>query len=256
MSGLRITCALVGLAVFAVGCKGTLRSGLSEREANQITLALDAAQIAATKVAGQGSDTARYAVQVPAAEMARALRVLEREKLPRFEAPGFEQLYDDGGLLATPSEERARWAAATAGELSRSLERIAGVADARVHLALDTSSRALDAPEPARKASVLIRRRRGASAVDDTAVRALVAGAVDGLGPDRVTVLQVPSDSDSTPRPAWVRIGPITVTRASTFALKALLGGALALDLLLAVTLVVVWRLHRRAQRNGQGHQL
>ena len=256
MSGLLGKCALMGLLVVAVGCKTTLRSGLSEHEANEIMLALDGAQIAASKVAAQGADRARFAVQVPAAEVAQALRVLEREKLPQAEAPGFEQLYAESSLVATPAEERARWAAATAGELSRSLERIAGVADARVHLALDTSARALDAPEPAAKASVLIRRRSGAAAVDEAAVRVLVAGAVDGLSPDRVSVLQALSDSGAPPKPSWVRVGPISVTRASTFALKALLGGALALDLLLAVTLVVLWRVHRRAQRNGHGGEL
>jgi type III secretion protein J len=256
MSGLLGKCAVIGLLLVAAGCKAALRSGLSEHEANQITLALDGAQISASKVAGPGADGARYAVQVPAAEVAQALRVLEREKLPQREAPGFEQLYGESSLVATPAEERARWAAATAGELSRSLQRIAGVADARVHLALDTSARALDAPEPAAKASVLIRRRSGTAAVDEAAVRALVAGAVDGLSADRVSVLQVPSESGATPKPSWVRIGPISVTRASTFALKALLGGALALDLLLAVTLVVVWRVHRRAQRDQPRGQL
>jgi type III secretion protein J len=253
MSGGVCKCAAIGLAVVAFGCKGTLRGGLSEHDANQIALALDAAQIGATKVAGQGSGAARYEIQVPAADMAPALRVLEREQLPRPEAPGLEQLFDRGGLIATPAEERARWTAATAGELSRSLERIAGVADARVHLALDDSPRELDEPEPAPKASVLIRLRRGVHGVDPGAVRALVAGAVDGLEPARVTVVQAPSAPAQAVGRTLVQIGPIHVTRSSALALKAVLGSALVLDLVLAVTLVVLWRNRRRTPQDDPG---
>jgi type III secretion protein J len=249
MSVLACRCITVVLALATVACKDTLRSGLSEHQANQIALALDAAEIAATKVAGHGSEGARFEVQVPASDMASALRVLERERLPQPEAPALSELYGQGGLVATPAEDRARWALATASELSRSLERIAGVADARVHLALAESQRALDATAPPPKASVLIRRKPGAVAIDEAAVRALVAGAMDGLAADRVTVVQVPSETGARSTPSLVQIGPISVTRRSASALQALLGGALALDLALAVTLVVLWRSHRRGQR-------
>ena len=58
-----------------------------------------------------------------------ARRKLERihERLPKPAEPDFAALYRESGLLATPREERARWAAATAGELARSLERVPGV---------------------------------------------------------------------------------------------------------------------------------
>jgi type III secretion protein J len=250
MSVLACRCITVGLALVTVACKDTLQSGLSEHQANQIALALDAAEIAATKVAGHGSDSARFAVQVPTSDMASALRVLERERLPRPEAPALLELYGEGGLVATPAEDRARFALAVAGELSRSVERIAGVADARVHLALGEPQPALDLPAPLAKASVLVRRRPGASAIDEAAIRTLVAGGIDGLAADRVIVVQVTSEGALRPTPSLVQIGPISVTRGSAFALKALLGGALALDLTLAVTLVVLWRNYRRAQRD------
>jgi type III secretion protein J len=238
-----------GLALVVVACTDTLRSGLSEHQANQITLALDGARIGARKVAGRGTDEARYAVQVARSDMADALRVLEREQLPRPDAPGFAELYDGGSLVATPGEERARWAAATAGELSRSLERIAGVADARVHLALGEAQHALDAATPPAKASVLIRRKPHAGTIDETAVSRLVAGSVDGLVPEQVAVISVAAERGLSPAASLVRVGPISVTRSSALALKALLGAALTLDLLLAVAVVLLWRSRRRAQR-------
>jgi type III secretion protein J len=250
MSVLACRCITVGLALAAIACKDTLRSGLSEHQANQIALALDAAGIAATKVAGHGSDGARFAVQVPTSDMVTALRVLERERLPLPEAPALPELYGEGGLVATPAEDRARFTLAAAGELSRSVERIAGVSEARVHLALGESSHALDVPAPPAKASVLIRRKPGALAVDEAAIRTLVAGGVDGLTPDRVTVVQVPGEGGERSTPSLVQVGPVSVTRRSASALKVLLGGALALNLALAVTLVVLWRNHRRFQRD------
>jgi type III secretion protein J len=150
--------------------------------------------------------------------------------------------------VATPNEERARWAAATAGELSRSLERIAGVSDARVHVAPAETPLALDAsPRPA-KASVLVRRKAGAPPIDEAAVRALVAGAVDGLAPEHVVVTQTPLQAGAPHVAGLVHVGPISVTRSSALALKLVLGGALAFDLLLAVAVIALWRDRRRGR--------
>jgi type III secretion protein J len=238
--------AALGLALIASACRGTLRGGLTEDQANQIAVALDAAQIAAVKVAGPGAGNARrFEVQVANADMSSALRVLDRERLPRPEPPGFAELYGDSGLVTTPNEERARWAAATAGELSRSLERVAGVLDARVHVTPAEPAAALDAPARPMRASVLVRHTAGARPIDEAAVRALVAGAVDGLAPEHVVVIQTESEANVRSVSAIVQVGPISVTRSSVPALKLVLGGALVLDLLLAVALVVLWRNRR-----------
>jgi type III secretion protein J len=167
--------------------------------------------------------------------------------LPR-EQPGFAELYGRERLVPTPAEERARWMIATAGELSRSLAQLPGVADARVHLALSHASNALDAEPPLRKASVLLRREAGRGPpVDEEAVRALVAGAVEGLTPDAVSIVQLAPERREPPaETALVQVGPIAVAHGSVGALKAILGGALALDIALAVGLVAVWRLRGR----------
>lgn len=249
MPGLACRCGALALVVIAGACKGTLRGGLTEDQANQIAVALDTAQIAAVKIAGPGSTGARrFEVQVATADMSSALRVLQREQLPHPEQPGFAELYGDSGLVTTPNEERARWATATAGELSRSLERIAGVIDARVHLAPPEALPALDATARPAKASVLLRRRVGSRVIDEAAARALVAGAVDGLAPEQVVVIQTESAAGTERAPALVRIGPISVTRSSAPALKLALGSALALDLLLAVAVIGLWRNRSRPE--------
>lgn len=254
MSTLARPCFALALALVAGACKATLRAGLSEDQANQIAVALDSAQIAAVKVASPGAGSARrFEVQVATGDMPSALRVLERERLPRPETAGLAELYAESGLVATPSEERARWAAATAGELARSLERLPGVIDARVHLTPVEAPLALDAPARSAKASVLVRRKLGTHPIEETAVRALVAGAVDGLAADQVVVIQTETRVDIARAPALVRIGPISVTRGSALALKLALGSALALDVVLAAAVVVLWRNRRRSARDGGG---
>src|SRR5262245_35204132 len=99
------------------GCDAVVRSGLSEAQANQMLVALDAAAIAGQKVAEPAGTERVYRVEVPARELAAALRVLQQQGLPVAEPPGIDRLLEPSGLVATPDEERARLTAATAGEL-------------------------------------------------------------------------------------------------------------------------------------------
>jgi type III secretion protein J len=247
--GAKRVALLGGLALLCqVGCKTSIRGGLSERDANQIVVALDRVAIAATKVAESSGSADRFQIEVTSSDVARALAVLEARKLPKAPPPGFAELYREPGLVATPREERTRWAAATAGELSRSLGRMQGVLEARVHLALPDAPRALDAEPVAPKAAVLIERRHGAQPIDESAVRALVAGAVEGLSAAQVTVVQSVADPEPRYAPSMVRVGPINVTAGSAGALKALLGGALGLDVVLAVALIAIVRQRPRAR--------
>src|SRR4051794_3284567 len=87
------------LAVCACN-KTTLRSNLSELEANQIVVALDSAAISASKTAQTGSRD-YYQVEVATSAAANALAVLETQRLPKRAAPGFDDLYEDNGLWAT-----------------------------------------------------------------------------------------------------------------------------------------------------------
>jgi len=241
----------VGVALaWLMGCQATLREGLSEEQANQIAVALDEAGIASTKEGARaGQQPSSFGVRVAHDDVGRALRALEHAEVPRSEPSGFDALLAEPGLLMTPREERARWAAATSGELARSLERLPGIVDARVHLALAEAPLALDQPPAPHKASVLLRRRAQAAQLSEAQVRALVAGGVEGLAPDQVSVIQssLPAGPRATPR--LVRVGPIEVTSRSVGALRAVLGTALSLDLVLAGALIAL--VHRRRVRTA-----
>lgn len=239
------------LVLGAVACKTPVRSGLSESDANEVVVALDRAAIEADKQLENGAEQ-RYAVTVASADGVRALRLLEAEQLPRAKQPGFETLYGEPAWLATPGEDRARWVAALSGELSRSLQRMPGVLDARVHLAPAEAPVALDATPAMMRAAVLLRRRADAPALDEAPIRRLLTGAVQDLEPDRVTIVQVGSEAQSERVTSFERVGPFNASKQSAPALRLVLSVSLGLHLMLAMALMLAtWRRHRSASDNS-----
>jgi len=232
-------------ALLVAGCEAAVESGLEEAEANAIVVALHEAQIGARKEPDPGGDE-RYRVLVPADDVGPALERMREEGLPRPQAPGFDEMFGEPGLVPTATEEQARYVAALGGELSASIEAMEGVLDARVHVALPDRRRiALDEEAPRPRASVLIRHRGARPAYSDDAVRALIAGAVQDMAPTDVAVVGVPVEIREANRgERLVSVGPVTVTRGSATSLKAILAGALALHVVLAGLLV--WVLRRR----------
>lgn len=240
----------LALALALVGCQAELSAGLDEAQADAVVVALDQAGIGAEREREEPArDPARYRVMVPRADLPAALGVLHDQGLPREREPGWEALFDGAGLVPSAHEEQARQAAALGGELARSIEAMDGVERARVHVALpDPTVRPLDAEAPPVRASVLVSHRPG-TAVDESAIRTLVAGAVQGLAPEAVAVVTSEARSMTPREPNLVWVGPIAVSRGTAGALKGLLGGSLALNLILAVALVLSRRRSTRRSR-------
>lgn len=227
--------ALLGLALLLGGCESAVETGLSEEAANAVVVALHESSIGARKEEQPGGEEPQFTVLVPQDDVATALQVLRAAQLPRQSTPGFAELYGEPGLVPTANEEKARYSAALAGELSQSLETIDGVLRARVHLALpERRVLALDAPEPRPRASVLITYEGPSKPYEDESVQALVAGAVDGMAEDQVAVVGVLSVPPESAQVSLTRVGPFAVSRGSATPLKLALGGALVLHALLA----------------------
>jgi type III secretion protein J len=248
-----MTTRLGGLALSVLvllnlsGCQAELATGLPDDQASALVVALDQAGIAASRETDGASDPPSYHVDVAPDDVADALAVMRAEGLPREVPAGLGETFGEGSLVPTPTEERARLTAALAGELSRSIEEIEGVLVARVHLALpETETLALDAPPPEPRASVMIRYRGDVAPYDESAVRRLVAGAIDHMSEGNVAIVGV----GSPPRPELERrlshIGPIAVTRGSATMLKLILGGSLLFNVLIAGVLGFVLVQRRR----------
>ena len=233
------------LVLSAAACgREELLHELDERQASEVVVALDDGGIAAHKVrpGGEGG----YSVEVAASDAPRALRILAERDLPRPRPAGLGEVFGKGGLVPTPTEERALYQHALAGELARSLESVEGVVGARVHLALAEADPLRPAERPLPRASVLVRCRPSACATVRTlepGIRALVAGAADRLEGAAVSV--VVTEAREAPRP----VAPARPRAGLALGLAAAAGAG-------AVAALASWfwlRLRGRARRPSAG---
>lgn len=239
-----ITCAPTGrfrqlrlfalaLAVcLATGCTAELFSSLDEANANDLLIALKQDGIAATKSHGDGTT---WRVLVDQADLQDALAVARRHGLPRMAFVTLGDMFKKEGLVATPSEERQRYAFAVSQELSRTLMQFEGVVSARVHPVIpviDPLSDTVRAPS----AAIFIKHLHD---MDMTplapAIKNLVAQSIEGLDPRNVSLLFT---SAAVPVPRQL---PVATAHAGS-----LVGPkALAVGVGLLFMVLVLWPLRR-----------
>jgi flagellar M-ring protein FliF len=141
LPGLRQLLLLVGLAAaIAAGLwlvfwaqgqnYATLYSQLSERETAQVVDALQAAGIPHKLDGPSGS------VSVPEPQMREARMRLASQGLPQSDALGVEMIQKDTGFGTSQFMETARYQLAIETELARTIVKVQGVQNARVHLAV------------------------------------------------------------------------------------------------------------------------
>jgi type III secretion protein J len=246
--GARANWALALAAVASVpvaACSTNILHGLDERSANESTAALERAGIGAEKLADEGAapGAASYTVRVAHGDGTRAVDLLRALGLPHDKRRGYAETYGQPSLIPTPSEERARYLDATAGEIERTLETVDGIVSARVHLVLEESDPlAVDArPKSAARAAVLLKARPGAAPISVADVQKLVAGSVAGLDAAAVGVV-ITAAADPAATAALAPLGPLRITPGT----RPLLVGALAIGLLLLAILAVLLLLTAR----------
>jgi type III secretion protein J len=220
-------------ALVLSGCAGEeILHGLAEPQANEVVVALDEAGIRAGKDREDGAD-AGWTVSVGAGDAARAQRVLAERSLPRARPAGFAEVFSKGSMVPTPTEEHALYLHALGGELARSVEAIDGVVEARVHVGLPRADPLRPGAAPAPRAAVLVKCRPascdGVRALEP-GMRALVAGAADGLDAAAVAVVIAPAAEVAGPPPSLPRRrSPVLVGLAAAAALGAAGVGAAGL---------------------------
>ena len=185
MNTFRLAVAL-GLALLLSACgEQELYTGLTQRQANEMTAVLRNAGIDAQKVA---RDAERYAVQAPRDNFSQAIEVLRANGYPRDGYDTLGQVFKKEGFVSSPLEERARFTHALSQEISNTISSIDGVVIARVHLAVPERDPLSDKPRLS-SASVFIKHRPGVDLSGRVGqVKALVVNAIEGLPYDNVTV--------------------------------------------------------------------
>jgi type III secretion protein J len=246
----------LGIAVVAVlvGCSTPVQHGLDEAAANEVVTALERTGIAASKGRDEGNGEA-FMVSVSHDQSLRAMEVLQALGLPRGRRAGFGEVYKQASLVPTPTEERARFHDALAGEIERTLGKVDGVVDARVHLVLtEHNPLAMDGkPQVAAQAAVLLKLRAGPAPISEADVQKLVAGSVAGLSPQSVAVVTTTAAAVPTAAPTLVTLGPLRVAPGSRALVLALIFGSLAIIVALSVLLFVAARRLQSLEPNSKG---
>jgi type III secretion system YscJ/HrcJ family lipoprotein len=240
------------LAVCAVlaGCSSEIARNLDERQSREVMASLGRAGIAAEREAGSGG--ASYAITVASGDASRAMAVLEADGLPRATEKGLAGLYGSASMIPTATEEKARYVDALGSEIALHLRNLEGVLDASVIITAPARDPLAppDQPQPKATASVLVRIPAEAVPVNEANVRKLVAGAVEGLAADDVTVVM----TQAPPAPAgggasYAKVGPIHVAPSSKTPLQLVLAAAFALVIGLGAWAFLAERRRRHALR-------
>lgn len=243
---------LLSLALLA-GCKTQLNSGLSEREANEEVALLLRSGIPASREADP--KTSQVTVWVEQSRFADAVDLLGAHGLPRQHYDSIANVFRSGGLIASPTEDRARMVYALSEELSHTISEIGGVLAARVQIVLPDND-PLRQDQPPSSASVFIRYRPGSEVVNMIPqVKMLVANGVAGLSYDKVEVTldRAAVANNLAPQlPAMVNFFGIWVEAGSVRMLQMVAAGAGSLILLLSAAAAwFVWRSQGSAPRAG-----
>jgi type III secretion protein J len=181
------------LALFLVGCSKTeLYSGLTERDANEMLALLLRAGIATEKATVKAGST----ISVDNSRVPEAVSLVNAAGLPHSKFANIGDLFKKEGMISSPSEERVRYMYGITQELSRTLSRIDGVLDARVHVVLPGNDPTNHMSKPS-SAAVLIRHGRDAG-VDQLVpkIKELVVNSIEGLNYERVSVVLVKAQGD------------------------------------------------------------
>ncbi|MET0576251.1 MAG: flagellar basal-body MS-ring/collar protein FliF [Mesorhizobium sp.] len=160
----------------------TLYVGLERADVNQIGLVLGEAGIG-FDVASDGTT-----ILVAAGKTAQARMLLAEKGLPTSANAGYELFDNVGSLGLTSFMQQITRVRALEGEIARTIQSIAGIKAARVHIVMsERASFRRDEQQPT--ASVVIKASETDALKNATSIRHLVAAAVPGLNADKVTVL-------------------------------------------------------------------
>lgn len=178
---------MISIAVFGLWLgqeeQAVLFSDLTAEDASKALQELNKRDIAAELTNGGTT------IMVPASKVHHLRVDLVTKGIASSGVVGYE-IFDHRDYGVTPEELEVRQLRALQGELTKTIESLRGVDGARVHLVMAKNSIfSSRATEPTASVVLTLNRQLGITAAQVAGVRSLVAGGVEGLMPERVTVL-------------------------------------------------------------------
>ena len=184
------------------GCENSksIVANIDEKEANEIVVYLASKGIESQKVQvvaselGAAGAALQYNIMVDEDRSVDAMSILNKVGLPRRMGTNLLALFAKTGLMSSEREETIRYQAGLAEQLQNTIRKIDGVLDADIQISFPPSETTPlpGAPAPKITAAVYIKHQ---GVLDDpnshmeTKIKRLMAGSVNGLSYDQVTVI-------------------------------------------------------------------
>ncbi|MBM3201677.1 MAG: EscJ/YscJ/HrcJ family type III secretion inner membrane ring protein [Chlamydiae bacterium] len=268
------------LALFLTSCSETqsIISSVDERQANIILVFLESKGIHAVKEASSsgaamGAEQAvqKYNILVDKKQSIEAMALLNQNGLPQRQGTSLLELFAKQGLMSTDKEETIRYQAGLAQQIANTILMIDGVIDASVQLSFPVES-ALGTTNQERITAAVYVKHQGI--FDDpnshleSKIKRLVAGSVNGLSIDDVTVVSDKSrftdistspqiENLAGPSKEYVRIWSMIMSKESASKFRSLFFTILMVAFVMFILLGwIIWKVYPILRANGGAKEL
>lgn len=270
----RFICLISLVILSACGARRVIVNNLDEKEANEILVYLATKGVDATKVpapvaegGGGGGKAALWNISVDEIQGNEAMALLNQVGLPRRKGQNLLGIFGNTSLVPSGLQEKIRYQAGLAEQIASTIRKIDGVLDADVQISFpDEDPLNPNANKQRITASVYVKHN---GVLDDpnahlqTRIKRLVAGSINGLDYDNVTVIGdkarygdagtgTASGTVGEEEKRLVHIWGVILAHDSATRFQALFFGLIFLLLLFAFSLLwVVWKTFPLLQAMG-----
>jgi type III secretion protein J len=261
------------LASVLTSCESrrTIVNGLDEKEANEIlvflsTKGIDASKVqAATEGAGGAGKAVMWNISVESSQANEAMALLNQVGLPRRRGQNLLNIFSNVGLVPSGMEQKIRYQAGLAEQIASTIRKIDGVLDADVQISFPEEDPLNPNSQKKITASVYVKH---SGVLDDpnahlaSRIRRLVAGSVNGLDYDNVTVIPDRARFTETPlggfqgsleeeRP-YVNVWSLIIAKDSLTRFRVIFFSfTIAILILLLALIWMLWKLMPLLQKVG-----
>ncbi|MBF8263544.1 MAG: EscJ/YscJ/HrcJ family type secretion inner rane ring protein [Parachlamydiales bacterium] len=191
----------VFILLLLCACEGnhSIVNNVEERDANEIVVFLASKGIEAQKVQATAGGAAAatgpsnlFNITVDADHATEAMALLTRYGLPRIQGTNLLTLFKGGGMMSTEREETIRYNAGLAEQIRNTIRKIDGILDADVQLSFPPTEIIPGAPPGKTTAAVYVKHQgvlEDPNSHIETKIKRLLAGSINGLEYDNVTVI-------------------------------------------------------------------
>lgn len=243
----RFVFAVAAVAALALsGCTVELHHGLTEEDANDIYVLLQENGIGSTKIMDTTGNSPVFTITVPKQDASSAARLLKEYSLPRPKIVGLESFRENSAMIPTQMEERGKMLEAMQGEVTKALNKIDGVLEARA-IVMIPENNDLTQPEnrPVNTASVLVKYRPIGERppMTEKEIRAFVAKSLPDMREENVAVIlsqALPPQAVANPESQLKDVMGLRMTAQSASTFRMIV--VVFVLLFLAVAAFAVWQ--------------